>query len=236
MPSPQPLILLPPSEGKAPGGEGPAWRAGSMADAGLDRHRRVVLPAAAADGVVRRRAPTMSASDRYTGVLYRELDWRSLSPTARRRGAGRVRIASGLWGLVAPDDPIPHYKLKMSARLEATGRLSAWWKPRLAPVLAERVRGAVVWDLLPIEHAAAMDWSACEPAQRVTVRFVDRSGTTVSHWNKLLKGALVRWLLAERTPTPERLASFRHPLGYRLDATSSSREGTLRTLVFREDP
>lgn len=236
MPRPQPLLLLPPSEGKAPGGTGPRWAAGTMRDAGLDRARATVLRAAAAAGAVDRRGPTLPAMERYTGVLYKELAWGTLPAPARRRGEDRVRVVSGLWGVVAPSDPVPHYKLKMSARLDDLGRLSAWWKPRLAPVLAERTAGAVVWDLLPNEHALAMDWGACSPARRVTVRFVDASDRTVSHWNKVLKGALVRWLLTDQPAGPEALAGFDHPLGYRFDAAASDLDGSVASVVLRERP
>jgi cytoplasmic iron level regulating protein YaaA (DUF328/UPF0246 family) len=234
VPKPQPLVLLPPSEGKAPDGDGPPWASGRTTDRALDRHRRVVLREAAQLGVVRRRGPTLPAMERYTGVLYRELDWASLGVAARRRGAGQVRIVSGLWGLVAPDDPIPAYRLKMSARLDDLGRLSTWWRPRLAPVLADRTEGAVVWDLLPQEHEAAMDWAACSPSQRVAVRFVDAEGRTVSHWNKLLKGSLVRWILQEQPEGPLELADFEHPLGYRFDAGASSLSGDPATVVLRQ--
>ena len=236
MARPQPLILLPPSEGKAPGGGGASWKAGTMADQSLDRARATVLREAAAAGVVARRGPTCPAIERYTGVLYGELAWSTLPAAARRRGDERVRIVSGLWGLVAPPDPIPHYKLKMSARVGDLGRLSTWWRPRLAPVVAARSRGAVVWDLLPIEHAAAMDWAEAHPAQRVTVRFVDASGRTVSHWNKLLKGALVRWLLTAQPAGPAALESFEHPLGYRFDPRASELEAPVARVVLRQRP
>ncbi len=205
-----------------------------MADAALDRHRQQVLTQATRAGAVARRAPTMPACERYTGVLYRELDWASLTGIARRRGVDRVRTVSGLWGLVAPDDPIPHYKLKMSAALGELGRLSTWWRPRLAPVLAARSADAVVWDLLPIEHSAAMDWAGCRPARRVTVRFVDAEGRTVSHWNKLLKGSLARWLLSEQPSGPEALEGFHHPLGYRYDAGATTVDGPLTAVVLRQ--
>ena len=236
MPKPQPLILLPPSEGKSDGGDGLPWASGTMVDAALDAHRRSVLRAATVAGATRRRAATCPAMDRYSGVLYKELDWCSLPVAARRRGVAQVRIVSGLWGLVAPADPIPHYKLKMSARLGDLGRLAAWWKPRLAPTLAELSAGALVWDLLPIEHTAAMDWSTCEPAQRVTVRFLDQQGRTVSHWNKVVKGALVRWLLTTQPAGPADLAGFEHPLGYRLDPSVSTLVGPMAAAVLRQHP
>lgn len=234
MPRPQPLILLPPSEGKAPGGSGAPWKAGAMADGVLDAWRSVVVAEAVAAGVLEPEAGSRPAMERYTGVLYRELDWASLSAGARRRGDRQVRIVSGLWGLVAPTDPIPHYKLKMSARLGDLGRLAGWWRPRLAPVLAERAAGAVVWDLLPNEHEAAMDWSGVAPARRVTVRFLDARGRTVSHWNKLLKGSLVRWLLTTQPAGPEALGDFEHPLGYRLDPDASALDEAVAAVVLRQ--
>lgn len=237
MSDPQPVILLPPSEGKADGGSGPAWSTGSMADRGLDRHRKLVVRAAKAAGVTPKRGPTRPAMERYTGVLYGELAWSTLTPTARRTGNDRVRVVSGLWGLVAPDDPIPAYRLKMSAALPELGRLASWWRPRLAPVLRERTAGAVVWDLLPIEHAAAMDWATASPAQRVTFRFVEEDGRTVNHWNKLLKGAVVRWLLTAQPGDATAIARFVHPLGYQYDPVASSAlDDPLVSLVLRRRP
>lgn len=236
MPKPQPVIFLPPSESKAPDGDGPAWTANAMLDSGLDRDRRKVLRAARLAGVSPKRSGTLPAMQRYTGVLYKELAWATLPSVARRRGEHQVRTVSGLWGLVAPGDAIPPYKLKMSAALPGLGRLSTWWRPRLAPVVADLVAERVVWDLLPLEHSAAMDWSHAHPAQRVTVRFLTAEGTLVSHWNKLLKGSLVRWLLAEQPEGPEALVDFRHPLGYRFDAGASDLSGAEATAVLRAAP
>jgi cytoplasmic iron level regulating protein YaaA (DUF328/UPF0246 family) len=153
-------------------------------------------------------------------VLYGALDHASLGPTERRRLNAQVLIFSGLWGAIAPDEPIPDYKCKMGASLVPIGKLSSWWKPRLADLLAERSAGRVVWNLLPGEHDAA-----CAPpttARRVLrVRFledVQRNGTrelvAVNHWNKLLKGSLVRHLLTTQLTGPEGLEHFAHPQGY----------------------
>ena len=227
------LVLLPPSEGKAPGGSGPPWSAGTMAVAELDAQRAQVLRALGRRHPARTE-PTLPAIERYTGVLYKELDAASLSAVHRRRLEARVLIASGLWGLVAPSDPIPHYKLKMSANVAPLGKLSTWWRAPLTAALAPRVERAIVWDLLPIEHSAAVRWTDLAPHERVTVRFVDASDKTVSHWNKLLKGSLVRWLVGRSTTTVDDLATFDHPLGYRFDPTATVRDGVHTAVVFRE--
>jgi len=79
-----------------------------------------------------------------------------------------------------------------------------------------------------------MDWSLAAPAQRVTLRFVDADGRTVSHWNKLLKGSVVRWLLTRQPGGPEELAGFDHPLGYRLDPSASELDAAVAVAVLRQ--
>lgn len=91
-----------------------------------------------------------------------------------------------------------------------------------------------MWDLLPNEHAAAIDWSAIAPRLRVTATFLDRRGRTVSHWNKLLKGSIVRWLVTSGEHDPLALTGFEHPQGYVLDVDGSSFERRRARLVLRE--
>ena len=227
------MILIPPSEGKAPGGDGPPWQTGTMAVGELDPIRQQVLDALGADHPARLE-PTLPASARYTGVLYKELDAASLPAADRRRLARSLLTVSGLWGLVAPGDPIPPYKLKMSANVAPLGKLSTFWRPHVTAALAPRVKGAEVWDLLPQEHAAAVDWSGLAPRRRITVQFLDASGKTVSHWNKLLKGSLVRWLAGVGAVGPEALADFDHPQGYRYDPDGSVVTAHRAEVVLRE--
>jgi cytoplasmic iron level regulating protein YaaA (DUF328/UPF0246 family) len=211
-----PVILIPPSEGKTTGGRGAPWAPGTMLFDLDDARARVLREARLDVGA----APTRPAIERYSGVLYRELGYRNLDRATRRRIDAQVVIFSGVWGLVAPRDPIPEYKRKMGAAAGRLGRLALWWRPRLTPVLDTHVRRQVVWDLLPHEHEAAWPASAA-PASRIRVRFLEEHGrgkkrrlTTVSHWNKLLKGALVRHLVAAQLTEPAGLAEFRHPEGY----------------------
>jgi cytoplasmic iron level regulating protein YaaA (DUF328/UPF0246 family) len=257
-----PLILLPPSEGKAPGGDGPPWSPGSMA-VDLDRRRIMVigalrrvmredeasrakllgvhgkaLEAATAADLALRRAPTLPAIERYTGVLYEALDAGSLTPAERRRLDGSVVIFSGLWGLVTPGDLIPDYRLKMGARLGTLGVLSAWWRADLTARLAALAAGRRVWNLLPNEHAAA--WRPPATLPQWSVRFLDRapdgSLVAVSHRNKALKGALVRFLTAHPSAGAEDLAAWDHPDGYLLQpALTEERGGTTVLSLVRGD-
>ena len=150
-----------------------------------------------------------------------------------------MRIFSGLWGVVAPRDPIPEYKLKMGATLPGVGKVSAAWRDELTDALEPMVRGRVVWDLLPNEHAAAWRPDELAMTRRVTVRFLDdvvkngrRQLVTVSHWNKLLKGALVRHVVEHQVHDPAALADFSHPEGYVYRPDLSSTDGPVADAVL----
>ncbi|UDY35668.1 YaaA family protein [Dermatobacter hominis] len=249
------LILIPPSEGKAPGGGGPPWTPGTMA-VDLDHRRERVM--AALRSAMRRNAaergrllgvkgealaaateanrsiatsPTMPAAERFTGVLYDALSLSTLAADARARADGSLLVLSGVFGLVAPSDPIPDHKLKMSVSIGRLGKLSTWWRDAVSAELAERAAGRTVWNLLPNEHAAAV---ALAGVAQTTVTFLEpgRDGqlVAVAHWNKLLKGSLVRHLLEQPGTAPDDLADWDHPEGFRLDPRRTVVDGSTTTL------
>ncbi len=214
-----PLLLLPPSEGKEPGGR-PPGRAGSfdgelggaraavvaelarvVAGAAPDRQaallgvrgelldRALASVSDLADGC----APVLPAWRRYTGVVWSALDPASLDVADRRR----ILVPSGLYGVTTALDPVADYRLKLSVALGGLGRLSAFWRPAVTAALVRRARGRTVIDLLPAEHAAAIDVEALGRAvPLVTVRFVSASGDrAVGHEAKAAKGRLARAVL-----------------------------------------
>lgn len=248
-----PVILLPPSEGKLAGGNGPKWGPGTCSFPALDRTRRQVMAAlveamkepeasrskllgvkgdalttATAGNLAVRRSPTMAAIHRYTGVLYDALDASGLPKRTRGRLETDVVIFSGLFGAVMAGDPIPDYKLKMGGALPGIGKTSLLWRSPLTEALTGFVSGRVLWNLLPKEHDNA--WVCPTPAtgRTMSVKFLDeqaraprgpRQFTTVNHWNKLLKGALVRHILATGADEPDALLGFDHPEGYVYDSS-----------------
>ena len=171
------MLLLPPSEGKAQGGS--SRRAGWTPESGafgsrLSDRRIAVVEALASIGggdekllgvkgeyLLRAQsanssligAATLPAWQRYTGVVWDHLEPGTLPAAARRQ----IVVVSGLLGLVRGDDPIPDYRLKMSANLRPLGKLSTWWRDDLSAELRRVARRRFVVDLLPQEHRAALD-------------------------------------------------------------------------------
>jgi cytoplasmic iron level regulating protein YaaA (DUF328/UPF0246 family) len=205
------LVLLPPSEGKAPGGRGAPLDLSSLAHPSLEpvRSRLVTaLQQAARDdltGLARAlgcsvaeaekdlhltTSGSLPASRRYTGVVYEALSYATLSPAGRRRANSALRVASALFGLLAPTDRIPAYRLSGGTSLPGVGSLSAAWRPVLETEIAAH-KGLVV-DLRSGPYAALA--RVPDAVQVRVLREASGARTVVSHDNKYTKGLLAREL------------------------------------------
>ncbi|MFH8987115.1 peroxide stress protein YaaA [Streptomyces sp. NPDC017940] len=173
------LVLLPPSEGKAPSGRGAPLKPESLSLPGLAEARAAVLDElvelCTADedkaravlglseglrGEVAKNAGLRTAGARpageiYTGVLYDALDLASLDAAARRRAARSLLVFSGLWGAVGVTDRIPSYRCSMGVKLPGLGALGAYWRGHMASVLPAAAGGGLVLDLRSSAYAAA---------------------------------------------------------------------------------
>jgi cytoplasmic iron level regulating protein YaaA (DUF328/UPF0246 family) len=222
------LVLLPPSETKAPGGDGAPLDLDALSSPELTPVRtRLVdtllslagdLPAArvalglspAQDGEIARNAslrtsPTLPALTRYAGVLYDALDVRSMTRAQRTRAGRRLAVGSALFGLVRGDDPIPAYRLSAGSALPGLPTLRALWKPTLSPVLAGM--DELVVDLRSGSYAALAPVPGAVTVQVLSER-PDGARAVVSHFNKAHKGRLAR-LLATTTAEPHDVARLR---------------------------
>jgi len=229
----RPVILLPPSKGKAPGGSRPTY-ARTLQRHPLAANRRQVLDAAVAsaaepdDAVLARRcgvagrdvpaaramlqdlagAPTMPAHLRYTGVVHGNADLASVDPSS---AAADVRIVSALMGLVALDEPVPPYRLEFAASLPglggaASGSIATFWRDRLDEELLRIGSGTRVWDLLPAEHARMWPPAVRDELDVVKVGFVRPDGRSANAARtKVAKGRLTAYLLAHPRTTPSGL-------------------------------
>ncbi len=242
------LVVLPPSETKAPGGDGPALDLAALSRPELTPVReRLVdavvrlagdVPAARTalglglrqdDEIARnaalRTAPTMPALRRYTGVLYDALDVRSMTRAQRDRAGRRLTVASALFGLLGAEDPVPAYRLSAASAVPGLPGLRTLWRPLLGPALS------AVDDLVVDLRSGA--YAALAPVRRaVTVQVVsergDGSRAVVSHANKATKGRVAR-LLSATTGEPDdaaRLVPLLRRAGLRVE-----REGTTLTVV-----
>ena len=206
------LILLPPSETKAHGGEGPPLDLTALGFAELTKTRTRLTAALIRlarnrkasrlalglsprqDAEITRNAelassPTMPAYARYTGVLYDALD----APTLPAQARGSLLIASALFGVLRADDPIPAYRLSGGSTLPRIGRLGTLWRPTLTRTLTA---------CGPIVDLRSGDYVKLAPLpEAFTARVVSRDGSVVSHHNKATKGLVARALASSGAET-----------------------------------
>lgn len=203
------LILLPPSEGKAP----PARRGRPVDLAALSfpelvRTRSEILAAvvAAAEPASNARLvgqPATAVAGVYAGVLYDALDYPGLTVGAKRRANRSVLVQSALWGPVGLADRISPYRLPMDATVPGIGGLAARWRSVLDPVLTTRAGSGVVVDCRSAPYATAWRPTGDVARRTVAVRvFTETAGrrTVVSHFAKHTRGLVTRWLLESPTP------------------------------------
>lgn len=214
------IVLLPPSETKRDGGDGPPLRLddlgspqlnplrraliGELVDLGSDREasRRALGISASQDAEVDRNAalrtaPTMPTLRRYTGVLYDALDVDSLRGAAAIRAWSRLAVGSALFGLLRADDRIPAYRLSAGSKLPGRPALAARWRPVLEPVLAALAPDELVVDLRSGPYAALGRLPGAVTVDVVT-ESADGHRSVVTHFNKAHKGRLARALAGTR--------------------------------------
>jgi cytoplasmic iron level regulating protein YaaA (DUF328/UPF0246 family) len=236
------LVLLPPSETKNGGGEGPPLDLAQLAFApALTRPRRVAVSAmvklgrtprtaarvlglgpAQREEIDRnaqlRTAPTMPAIERYAGVLFDALDVASLDAAARTRASERIVIGSALLGAVRADDLIPAYRLSANSKVPALGSLVRHWKPALVPALRDATAGSLVVDLRSGGYRALAPVAGAATV-RVLTEQPDGTRTVVSHFNKATKGLVAR-ALVECRDAPTTVDDLAHVLaaaGHRVE-------------------
>lgn len=246
------LILLPPSEGKTTPVKGRRLSVRGLSFAELTATRRQVIdalvslcegPATKArtilgistrqDGEIERNAQLLSspcapAGEVYTGVLFDALDWSTLSSAQRKRAGERVAIASALFGLIRPTDPIPAYRLSADTSIPGLGRLRNVWSSVIPDAITAAEPRGVICDLRSAAYVALGPVPGECAERTVVARVLQQKGSqrvVVSHHNKATKGRLTRALLSGAAPksVPD-LAGMLGAAGYRVELQPGKNE------------
>ena len=125
------------------------------------------------------------AIERYTGVVFKNIDWDSLDLISKNYLNENLRIVSGLFGILKPDSLIPNYKLKMNVL-----SLTDFWKNDISNQLKNE---ELILDLLPATHRKALNTEN----NIVSINFViNKNGKLVqsAHSGKVVKGKFIRFL------------------------------------------
>ena len=166
--------------------------------------------------------------DVYMGLRAWDFDTRDLTSLQRR-----VRILSGLYGLLKPMDRIHPYRLEMgTAFANERGRdLYAFWGGRITDALSAELaqhRNKTLVNLASQEYWNAVDQNALEDRgiKVIGTRFLDRKNGEYKHisfFAKRARGLMAAHMARSRVETLKALRAFDGE-GYRYSAEHSDRD------------
>lgn len=239
------IVLLPPSETKRAGGDGPPLRLADLGSPALGAVRAELVDELVAlagdvpasrlalglspkqDDEIERNATllssaTLPAIHRYTGVLYDALDVRSIHGVTASRAAARLAVGSALFGLLRANDMVPAYRLSATSKLPGGPTLAARWKPALEPELERLARDELIVDLRSGSYAALGRIPGAVDVD-VIAEHADGRRTVVSHFNKAHKGRLARALATTRAEPADAaaVAAVARRAGMRVERTGA---------------
>ena len=165
----------------------------------------------------------------FNGDVYAGLQGKSLDAAGVAFAQDRVRILSGLYGVLRPLDLMSAYRLEMGTPLKLgrkTG-LYRFWGKRIAEALADDLAGhrdRTLINLASREYFEAVDVAAL-PGRVLAIDFRDEHAGGELRFNtfvaKRARGAMARFMIDERLETPDGLKAF-DGFGYKFRAELSN--------------
>ena len=168
----------------------------------------------------------------FNGDVYQGFDAYTLPPEKLDLLQDRLRILSGLYGLLKPLDLIQPYRLEMGTQLEIgeNKNLYEFWKQKLTAALNKELKkGELFINLASNEYFSAVDAKTLK-VPVVTPEFKDyKDGKLkiISFFAKKARGMMVRYIMDTDAKTIDDLKGFDYD-GYRFDESLSKGN----TLVF----
>lgn len=151
----------------------------------------------------------------FAGDTYAGLEAGSMDDEYMRFAQDRLRILSGLYGLLKPLDGIQAYRLEMGSRLKTRkgASLYDYWGDRLAQALnaeAEALGTDTLINCASVEYFSAVDPKALK-LNVITPQFLEDKPSgpkIVSFFAKKARGAMARFIIERRLTDPAGILDF----------------------------
>lgn len=161
----------------------------------------------------------------FDGDVYTGLDAYTIPVEKIEVLQDKLRILSGLYGLLKPLDLIQAYRLEMGTKMPIgeNKNLYEFWKPIIAKSLNKELKeGELFVNLASNEYFSAVDVNALK-VPIITPDFKDyKDGKLkiISFFAKKARGMMVRYIIDTNAETIDDLKGFNYD-GYQLDANLS---------------
>ena len=178
--------------------------------------------------------PRGAAAICFRGDVYQGLEAWTMKASALKWAQQRLRILSGLYGLLRPLDTIQPYRLEMGTRLKTDqgGDLYSFWGDQIHRLLCKDLADCQATALV---NLASAEYSKAAQLKRLDVSVIDvkflqvdrGQAKFITYYGKRARGLMARWMADHRPKSVADLADFDCE-GYRFDSSESSDS----TLVF----
>ena len=157
--------------------------------------------------------PTKPALWTYVGDVYRGVQSATMTQADADWAQTHLMIASGLYGLLRPQDAVSPYRLEMAARLTIgeSENLYQYWSLKLAKYIESTGTKELV-VLSSDEYARAAIKNLSPSIAVYTPRFFDTKPNgvvgQVPIYNKQMRGVMARWMIDNRVEDASELVKF----------------------------
>ena len=151
----------------------------------------------------------------FSGDVYQGMDFATLNAKEVNAAQGRLRMLSGLYGLLRPLDAMYPYRLEMGSKFSTNGakNLYGYWGSRISEALnddADALGTDTLINLASNEYAKAIDRKALK-LNEIVVDFKERKGNqlkTIGLFAKRARGMMARYIIANNIKTPKGIQKF----------------------------
>lgn len=151
----------------------------------------------------------------FNGDVYQGLDANTLSGNILEKSQRKLRILSGLYGVLKPLDLMQPYRLEMGTTLKyyRSKDLYAFWNPAITQNINRAIEesgSSVLVNLASNEYFKSIDKKKLK-AEIVTPEFKDwKNGSykMISFFAKKARGLMTRFILENNIDNPEELQAF----------------------------
>ena len=163
----------------------------------------------------------------FAGEVYRGMDFPSLSAAEVKKAQNRLRILSGMYGLLRPKDLMFPYRLEMGTKWEIdakTKNLYQFWGAKLTKFLQkETSKDELIVNLASNEYAKAIQWKTIKRPVITPVfkEFKHGEYKVIAIFAKHARGAMARYLIRHDIESAEELKAYDID-GYSFDAKQST--------------
>ena len=156
--------------------------------------------------------PTYKALDLFAGAVFEAMQINDFTDEDRIYAQENLRIISGLYGLLAPEDLILPYRLEMGTKLKTSrgNSLYSFWGDKLNKYISEQIKDSFLVNLASDEYSKSLKLNKLKE-NTVTPVFKDfKNGKlkVISFYAKKARGYMCNFIIKNRIEKIDDLKLF----------------------------